>query len=419
MVKDKKGHKRKRQPSSDKTLQHRKMASNQENVGVQQGLTEASCLKSILDSLNLLHSKFDNQKTAHDKLENQVFGEKGVEPRLTETEAQCDDNTSDISQIKGQYATLKREHDLLVQLVIKQNAEIGVLKSKVEDLTGRSMKQNIVISGLKENTEDSLEQHVSKFLNDKLSVQPQIDVIHRLGEKREGATNPRPIVVRCASMKDKQRIMQNVKYLKDVKNDLGKPYFISDQLPEGASERRRRYGAMMKDNAQRPQLEQAKMKIHGGQLFVNNELYRSSISPPKAQDLFDISKEEESKMDKLKLVTGDIQSERGSTFYGVAVRVQSIHDVRRAYKKVSLMDPGATHTMAAYIMKTNSGKMVSDYADDDEHGGGLRVLDALKGSNVQGTACFVIRHYGGVHIGFRRFVHIKAAADSAIKKLVR
>ena len=303
--------------------------------------------------------------------------------------------------------------------MVKQTAEIGVLKNKVEDLTARSMKQNVVISGLKEDSEKELEESVSQFFRDKLSVQPNIDVAHRLGDKRDGAVNPRPVVVKCSSMRDKHAIMVNTKKLKDVKNDLGKPYFVSDQLPEGISERKRRYFTLMKENAQKPQLEQATMRIRGNQLFVNNELYRPSISPPKVPELFDVSKEEAAKMEKLKLVTGDIQSERGSTFYGVAVRVQSIHDVRRAYKKVALMDPGATHIMAAYVMKTNSGKIISDHADDDEHGGGIRVLNAVNNSNLQGLACFVVRHYGGVHIGFRRFVHISAAAESAIQKLNR
>ena len=70
--------------------------------------------------------------------------------------------------------------------------------------------------------------------------------------------------------------------------------------------------------------------------------------------MFDISEEEAIKMDKIKLITGDIQSERGSTFHGVAARANSIHDVRRAYKKVALLDPGATHVMAAYVIKNKT-----------------------------------------------------------------
>ena len=108
------GLKRKRQAKSGDSPQS-KMSNQQSGGSTGSQKTESvleqsdgNCLKSILDSLNLLHAKFDDQNKAHEGMRKEVFGEQGMEPRLTTSEAQCDDNTSDISDLKGKYSALKK-----------------------------------------------------------------------------------------------------------------------------------------------------------------------------------------------------------------------------------------------------------------------------------------------------------------------
>ena len=379
---------------------------------------EMSYFGIILASLNKLHDKFDSQKKEHDNLSKEIFGESGIEPRVTQAEAQCDDNTSEITDIKGKYDALKKEHTLLLGIVKKQSAQIDVLSNKVEDLVVRSMKDNIIISGLKEEDAENsdLEKNVFDFFENNMTINPKFDTMHRIGEKREGK-GPRPVVAKCASIREKSKIFQNVRKLKDKKNEAGKPYFISDQYPDGVNERRRKFNSMIKENKDRPTTEQLAMKIQRNQLFINNEMYKPVVVPPSVDDLFDIQKSEEEKMNKLSLVYGDIQSERGSTFYGAAVKVQSVADIRRAYKKVVMLDPSATHVMAAFKYKSPQGRIMCDYVDDGEHGGSWHVMQNILDGNYIGVACFVVRHYGGTHLGVRRFNHINTAASSALYKL--
>ena len=402
------------------------MASNNDSDSKQKANippagNESSLLAIILDSLNKLHEKFDSQKQSHDKLSMDIFGEQGIEPRVTQTEAQCDDNTSEISDLKGKYESLKKEQTILLGIVSKQNKQIEVLSNKLDDLVTRSMKENIIISGLDETEsgdegDDSLEEKVRKFFDEKMSIAPRFDITHRIGEKREDK-GPRPVVVRCSGLKEKSKIFQNVNKLKDQKNSRGKPYFVSDQYPDGINERRRKYNSMMNENKSLPTTEQLSMRIRRNQLFINNEVYRPSVVPPSVDDLFDVPQSEQDKMEKLPLTFGDIQSEKGSTFYGAAVRIHSIADVRRAYKKVVLGDPSATHVMAAFKYKSPQGKILVDYIDDGEHGGSRCLMNSITLGGHMGVACFVVRHYGGTHLGPRRFNHITAAAKSALFKL--
>ena len=72
----------------------------------------------------------------------------------------------------------------------KQEKQISTLKSKVRDLTTRSMAKNVLISGLMgdEHGEDCV-QKVKQFCVSKLKMQIQdgeIEVAHRLGPKSVG-----------------------------------------------------------------------------------------------------------------------------------------------------------------------------------------------------------------------------------------
>ena len=380
--------------------------------------SESSLFSIILESLNRLHKKFDEQTESHDNLSKEIFGDKGIDQRVTQTEAQCDDNTSEISELKGKYELLRKEQSILLGIVSKQSKQIDVLSNKLEDMVTRSMKENIIISGIEEGeeNEETLEETVQKFFSEKMLITPRFDIAHRIGEKRE-ERGPRPVVVKCASLKEKSRVFQNVSKLKGKKNSHGAIYFVSDQYPDGVNEKRRKFSSMIKENKSLPTTDQVDMRIRRNQLFINNEVYRPTVVPPSVDELFDVPKSEQDKMEKLPLTFGDIQSEKGSTFYGAAAKVHSIADVRRAYKKVMLGDPSATHVMAAFKYKNPQGKILVDYIDDGEHGGSRVVMNSITVGGHTGVACFVVRHYGGTHLGPRRFNHIKAAANSALYKL--
>ena len=378
---------------------------------------------AILDSLNLLHKKIDKMQTKSDELEKLVLGDK--KEQKTGLIDQVNTFISSNEEILTQYQTLHQEHQSLknsfnhlVGIVERQAVQIESLSQKVDKQTARSMRKNIVISGLVESEDDTEDAKsiVQKFFKDEMQIEPEINTAHRIGDKLPGKKTPRPMVTRLVSMEEKRKIFQNVKNLKGRKNSRGKAFFISDQLPESLAEERKKNSERIKQNKAKSTEEQLDLKVRGGKLYVNNQLVRPPVSRPSIDECLNVESDEMKKMEKLKLVAGDIKKEDRSVFYSYAVKVSSMQDIRRAYKKTIIQDPRATHVMLAYRFEQN-GKSYSDYYDDGEYGGGFHMMKLITDCALNGLAVMTVRHYGGQHLGYKRFKLINDAAQSALYKL--
>ena len=111
---------------------------------------------------------------------------------------------------------------------------------------------------------------------------------------------------------------------------------------------------------------------------------------------------EQEKIDKIKTYHSDPVNERNSTFQAFAAKCSSLTEVKRAYVKMKQTFPEAPHILAAYQIKNGNG-----YQDDKEHGASVKMLKLLVNNNIQNLVVFMVRHYEGQHIGFRRHEIIK------------
>ena len=127
---------------------------------------------------------------------------------LTECENSCQgvSNLFDQadSQIKHDTRMKKLEEKPVVQPVIQPVTELGQiktliadihdLKSKVLDLQCRSMKNNLVFTGLYQSQSENCENKLRGFIRQELEIDHYIEFgnIHRFG--RRGTNNARPIV---------------------------------------------------------------------------------------------------------------------------------------------------------------------------------------------------------------------------------
>ena len=92
--------------------------------------------------------------------------------------------------------------------------------------------------------------------------------------------------------------------------------------------------------------------------------------------------------------------------------VKDIQQVNDAYAKVRSLNADAHHVVCAFKILHESYHIYQDFQDDDEHGGGRVLLQALKASKIYNRVVFVTRHYNGDHIGDQRFEAIIAAAKA-------
>ena len=125
-----------------------------------------------------------------------------------------------------------------------------------------------------------------------------------------------------------------------------------------------------------------------------------------------MDKQEQDKIDRMKLYAYSPVEEKGSKFTAFAIKLQSLTEVRRAYVKMHQLYPEASHIMAAYLIKNYEG-----YQDDREFGAAVKILKTLKQhQNIPNIAIYVVRQHDGTHIGPRRHTLIEKVVTEVIAK---
>ena len=78
-----------------------------------------------------------------------------------------------------------------------------------------------------------------------------------------------------------------------------------------------------------------------------------------------------------------------------------------------------THISCAYRLEGATGPYLQEGYDDKEHGAGRAILSTLKKASVQAIAVYVVRYYGGIQLGPRRYAILRELTDAAISTYQR
>lgn len=215
--------------------------------------------------------------------------------------------------------------------------------------------------------------------------------------------------------------MQNVYKLKGLLNSQGQKVFVNEQIPEGIIETKKQVSSRLKTlkkiNEEMPHDRRQNIRVLNDNIVIDGKIQEPEVSPPEPEDLFmntvelKLVKALGSKLKETKPITN-----KNSHFVGLAIKVHSIEDVNRAYKAVALRYTSVDHVMVAYGLKEND-KVKTGFCDDSEYGGGHCIAQILKEKKARDTAIFVVRRYGGIHLGYERFQAIEEASKQALKLL--
>ena len=342
----------------------------------------------------------------------------GLKSRIKTVIGDTEDNTDRIIQLEQENKLLRDNQQIMIGLMQRQSETIDRMNSKIEDLIKRSMQDNIVIHNHEYTLENGqpawdLRPVVLDFLKSKLNMDPderEIFVAHKLGENS--------IVARVYPGL-KNDVFQNVDQLKGVKNSKNKSVYITDQQPE-APRARRMYAKELEKELTASYSgvagKKPKIEVKKDTVYVNNEPQKNQCPAPKPIDVLDIDLDEREKIDNVNLSEVEIKAEKGSKFRGLCTKASNRPEVRLAYKKARMMYPAATHIMCGYAIKTSKDKLEYGRDDDGEWGGSHRIVEAIKAKNLSNIVVFVIRQFGGQHLGAKRFDCIKSCAEKVIKE---
>ena len=156
-----------------------------------------------------------------------------------------------------------------------------------------------------------------------------------------------------------------------------------------------------------------------GQIYANNTLIKEKVKVPEVADILCFTENELDGIKAIKLVKGAEHIEQGSTFVSYSTRASSIEEVNKAYCKMKIKYTEATHISCAYHLKNPKGPFDQQAIDDKEFGAARKILSVLKERELAEMAVFVVREYGGRHLGKRRFEVIEQVAEKAVQAWFR
>ena len=363
----------------------------------------------IINAMDKINERFG---IVHDMVND---ASDGPDTRLDALSDANIDIAENVDELVKENKKLRLELDIAKGLISKQHEEIAMLRDKVTTLTARSMSSNITISGIiddKSSKKENCKEKVITFFKNKLEMEvkeDQVQLAHRMGNAEEGKT--RPMVVKCHPTL-KTKILKNKPKLKDVKNENDDKFYINKQLPDQWVEENRELNEQIfKAKATSEKTGDAiNIQIKNRVLYVNHQPMKKYLQVPKPAELF-VDQQEQEKIEKMKWFNSDCKSEKGSSFAAFATKCSSITEVRRGYVKMKQTYPEATHIMAAYMIRNGDG-----YQDDREFGAASKILKTLEQNNVQNLAVYVVRKYGGQHLGPRRHQLIRDVVEEVLAK---
>lgn len=205
-------------------------------------------------------------KSFNDRFDN-------LQATVVELKVALEYSQKDIDELKtaqSEQENNMKSHDNEVVLI---KDHLNSLTNKLDYIENQTRRNNVIFDGVPESTKETWKESEEKILNVLKSnmgftEDPSIERAHRVGTAKPNKS--RPVVVKFASFKDREAVLQNGKKLK------GSTIYVREDLSEMVLERRR---------SQMDQLKEA--RAHGKIAYFNFDRLvikqRIAASPTYAQ----------------------------------------------------------------------------------------------------------------------------------------
>ncbi|CAG2197849.1 unnamed protein product [Mytilus edulis] len=224
-----------------------------------------SKIDEMSDSLSQICNKITDIETSILNLvKRNSLIEKSVEDiggLLDTVVERCTSNKKEIENMKRRNTEIERqiENDNL-----KENFK--QIEHSLLDLRCRSMKNNLIFSGLGFQQNENCEEKLRRFMHNELGIEFHVELgnVHRFG--KPGLNGTKPIVARFLYRKELEAVLRNTNKLK------GKSFGVNEQFPEEIETRRKKLYPVLKKARQ----EGKQVKLVRDKLFINGKQYQST-----------------------------------------------------------------------------------------------------------------------------------------------
>ena len=225
-------------------------------------------IEQKLSNLDSINTSVDKITGRLDKLDARI---NSMEKKIADIEQSKNFDSESLGQIEKKQKEIDSMIQKMKSLEKEHNKASSELKSEIVDLKSRSMRDNLIFYGLREEKGEKDEDCVRKVLElieDKLQIPGAKDTVklhraHRMG--RYNSTKTRPIVAKFVYYPEREQVISKAKM-------LDKPYGISQQFPREVMEERKRLIPIMIKARQ----DKKDAYIVVDKLFINGHQYKGS-----------------------------------------------------------------------------------------------------------------------------------------------
>ena len=149
-------------------------------------------------------------------------------------------------------------------------------------------------------------------------------------------------------------------------------------------------------------------------IVVDNQVIKKKIRSPTVKEVLTLEGDQLELIKSVKMLAVEDHHEQGSEYYAYIQKTKSVKDVQNGLLKLKRKHMDATHVSCAYRLANAKGPFYQEGHDDGEFGCGRSILAVLKEKKLSNACIYVVRYYGGVKLGSKRFAIIRKLAETAI-----
>ena len=225
------------------------------------------------------------------------------------------------------------------------------------------------------------------------------------------------MVIKLQTNACRESVFANIKNLKDHKNSKNRFFSVRMQTTDKLNEEDYRKRQIIQENKKLPLPQRQKIDLKKGKLTIAKNPYVKKIDSIDVKTLLSYTHEEILEVKECKVSTSSMRQDEGSIFIAYAAKVDTIEQTRSFYRHIRIKHADATHVILGYRLPGIDKAYGEDFVDDGEHGGGRRILNYLIDNEQTSQAIIMVRNFGNVYLGIKRFQHITELATEALESL--
>ena len=304
------------------------------------------------------------------------------------------------------------------------------MDSRVIANTANSMRNSIIFGGVRVQEEESVVEAVKRFLSTFMNLTPRNYDIYDAEQLGKGYTKvirgreinfPPPVKARCSEY-FAAKIMDNANLLGGRQDPAeGFKYYVKRSRLEAQRALHDKHTDNVKNfreqnAAATSEAEKVKFYFTPTQLIVNDVPHEDDVKPPTYKEMVNLDFSTLHEMRRIEFHSSMPKVVKRSTFQAFGTTVNSIDEINLAYKQVWYLNKGADHIVAGYRIKSGES-VIQGCAHNREYYGDREILQALKKSKAVNIVVFVIREYGGIHLGGTRFDIITDLTNEVLRMM--